>query len=188
MQIKNKHTRPRRRIVIIIVVSAATVAGVLGWYVFSHSQDKTDQTTEQTSEQSRTQSTPRNTTDKDDAQVNDAVQADQPQQPGASETSRQKVNVVITSAQASNGTVNASGFVSNIVEAGGICTYVFTKADSVVRKSSDTLQNASSTTCKSVSFSSAELESGDWTVSLEYRSSTSEGSSSNTFDVSVVTT
>ena len=89
---------------------------------------------------------------------------------------KQVVTVNLTSVGISNGVVNASGMVSNLVEEGGACTYIFTNGTQVVNKSSTTSTNPTSTTCTRITFSANELPSdGTWTVKLNYNSSKAEG-------------
>lgn len=104
-------------------------------------------------------------------------QTDTPSTPsGSTSTGKQNVNVLLTNAGIFNGTVSASGVVTNIVEEGGNCTYLFTNGSSTVTKNSSTLTNSTSTTCKTVSFPSSELtKSGTWTVQITYDSLSFEG-------------
>lgn len=90
-------------------------------------------------------------------------------------TGKQQVNVLITNAGVSNGTVSASGFVTNIIESDGSCVYTFTSGSVVLTKTAAVLPNANSTTCSTVSFPSSELKSGTWSVVLSYSSSASTG-------------
>lgn len=91
---------------------------------------------------------------------------------------KQAANVLITNAGIFNNKVSASGFVTNLVEEGGVCTYVFTSNSQSITKESQTLVNPTSTTCKTVSFSADELSSGVWSVHIEYVSVGAEGVSS----------
>lgn len=106
-------------------------------------------------------------------------QVDQPSHPDINtSTGKQSVNVLITNAGVLNGQVSASGFVTNIAENDGSCEYIFEKGSTRVTMKTTTLVNATSTTCKTTTFSASELgERGEWTVILKYTSSTSEGTS-----------
>jgi hypothetical protein len=91
---------------------------------------------------------------------------------------KQEVNVLLTNASIINNTVRASGFVTNIVQEGGECTYIFTSGNSTITKKASTLTNPSSTTCETVVFSPTELPvSGTWKVFLKYSSVNAEGTS-----------
>ncbi len=106
-------------------------------------------------------------------------QVDRPSAPSEDTlTGKQSVNILITSVGISNGTVSARGFVTNITETGGRCEYVFVKGTEKIIKPVDTLPNATSTTCKTITFPASELSSGKWLVTLSYLSNTAEGSSS----------
>ncbi len=105
-------------------------------------------------------------------------QTDTPSAPTTTDSGKAAVNVLVTNASISNGTVSASGFVTNLVEEGGSCTYVFTSGSSTVTKNSQTLTNPSSTTCATVTFPSSELlVSGTWKVTLSYSSEKAAGKS-----------
>lgn len=110
---------------------------------------------------------------------------DTPSQPTASPTTGLKqVNVILTSASQNQATIQASGFVSNVVETDGVCTFVFTSGSKTVNKTSSTLPNPSSTACKTVDFPATDLSPGTWSVQLLYKSSQSQGSS-NKVDLTV---
>ena len=107
------------------------------------------------------------------------TQTDTPAAPATDSASgKQIANVLITNAGIFNGKVSASGFVSNVVESDGSCEYVFASDTQVIKKTSTTLPNATSTTCKTVSFPDTELATtGTWKVTLNYNSATSAGTS-----------
>ena len=104
-------------------------------------------------------------------------QTDVPSAPTETTTSgKQVVNVSLTSVGISNGVINASGMVTNLVEEGGSCTYIFTNGSQTVKKISATSTNPTSTTCMRVTFSADELPaSGVWKVKLGYASDKAEG-------------
>ncbi|MGB4762510.1 MAG: hypothetical protein WBP12_04115 [Candidatus Saccharimonas sp.] len=105
-------------------------------------------------------------------------QTDTPTEPSTSSNGKQSVNVLLTNSGVFNGTVSASGVVTNIVENAGSCKYVFTNGSTVVTKEVQTLTNPTSTTCETVSFPVSELKKdGTWTVQLKYSSASSEGAS-----------
>lgn len=106
-------------------------------------------------------------------------QTDKPIAPSVDEkTGLQAVNVLLTNTGIFNGTVSASGMVTDAIEDGGTCTFIFKNGTSKVEKTSKTMQNSTSTSCETVSFSSEELPTdGTWRVQISYSSPTSEGSS-----------
>lgn len=109
----------------------------------------------------------------------DNEQADTPDAPTVNaSTGKKEAAVLITNSGVFNGTVSASGFVTNVVESNGTCTYTFTSGGNKIVKQSSVLSNPSSTTCETVSFPVSELTtSGVWSVVLSYLSPESSGSS-----------
>lgn len=90
-------------------------------------------------------------------------------------TGKQEVNVLLTNAGVFNNLASASGMVTNSVEEGGLCTFVFSNGNSEITKTSSTLANPTSTSCETVSFPASELPSGNWKVFLRYASDSSFG-------------
>lgn len=116
-----------------------------------------------------------NLSDNPDSKVEND-QTDTPEEPSVNtNTGKKEAAVLITNAGVFNGTVSASGFVTNIVESSGTCTYTFTNGANRVVKQSSVLSNPSSTTCETVSFPASELTTGTWAVTLSYASSESAG-------------
>jgi hypothetical protein len=109
-------------------------------------------------------------------------QTDTPPAPSVSSTTgKQQANVLITNVGISNGTVSASGFVTNIVESDGSCDYIFVNGNHTISKPSKVLPNATSTTCSTVTFPTSDLPiSGTWSVTLSYSSAESSGVSTAT--------
>ena len=105
--------------------------------------------------------------------VND--QKDTPAKPSIDDSGKQEALVMLSYASIQNNTVTASGYVSNITEAVGDCTYTFSRGGQIVTKKTQALQNPTSTTCTTASFPAAELESGKWSVTLSYSSEKSQG-------------
>lgn len=115
----------------------------------------------------------------------DNKQTDNPNTPVVDDTTgKQRVNVLLTNTGTFNNKVSASGMVTNAVEEGGTCTFVFTNGSTEVVKNSTTLTNPSSTSCTTVSFPSSELSPGVWKVKIDYSSSASMGES-NTKELTV---
>ena len=106
-------------------------------------------------------------------------QTDTPSTPTVDKTSNKQIaSVVMTYASIQNETASASGFVSNVTEDGGVCTYVFTKGSLEVKEVSSPMSNPTSTTCSTVNFPASQLSSGLWSVKLVYSSTSSYGESS----------
>lgn len=186
MQI-NTHSNHRTAKVIIASIAAVLLVGgaAVGGLMYSQRNDiKRDPkgvSTERTPQDKQLEQNLNNHPD----QKQQTTQTDHPTAPSVDKsTNLQQVNVILTNTGEANGSISASGFVSNAVESTGVCTYVFTSGSKNVEKTSTTLTNSTSTTCKSVQFSASELNSGTWKVQLKYSSPTSTGSS-NTLDLVV---
>jgi len=174
-----KKTPNKKKYLIGIACGLLILAASLGaWYFLSHKDEikrndkgvSIERTPEDKKLEEQLNSNP--------SGKQEATQTDHPEAPTVDKTTNlQKANVILTSVNISNGKVNSSGFVSNIVENEGRCTYVYTKGETVVTKESNTLTNPSSTTCRAVQFESGELTPGEWKVQLIYESSTSYGKS-----------
>lgn len=182
------HTKSNRSKIIISIVAVLLLVAVgVGAYFYLHRHDNDIKrnpngiSTEQTPQDKKLQQDLNN----DPSKKQQTTQTDQPPAPTIDKTTNlQQVNVILTNTGESNGMISASGFVSNAVEANGTCSYVFTNGSMSVTKTSTTLTNANSTTCKTIQFSASELSRGTWNVQLKYSSPTSAGSS-NTLEVSV---
>lgn len=107
------------------------------------------------------------------------TQTDTPPAPKVdSQSGMQDANVMVTNAGIFNGTVSASGFATNVSESDGTCEFVFSGPGNTLTKTSSTMQNPTSTSCKTVSFPSSELTAnGTWSVYIRYTSPVSEGKS-----------
>ncbi|TFC55936.1 hypothetical protein E3O62_13260 [Cryobacterium sp. TMT2-15-1] len=66
--------------------------------------------------------------------------------------------------------VTVSGYVSGIIEDGGLCRFVFTDLDSTVEVQTDSIANASGTSCRSAQVPVESLSKGEWNVALLYTS------------------
>lgn len=73
--------------------------------------------------------------------------------------------------------IAVGGEISNINEAGGTCTYVFSNGSSVVTASTSTLPNPSYISCETARIEKSKLSSGTWSVKIKYKSNTAEGES-----------
>jgi hypothetical protein len=71
--------------------------------------------------------------------------------------------------------VEASGFVSGVVEDGGTCRVTLTRGDETAVAETRGLADATTTVCPSVVLAGAELSAGTWTAVLSYESGTSTG-------------
>lgn len=90
------------------------------------------------------------------------------------------VTVTVPTARwdAESETLSAAGIVEGVVETGGVCTLEARSGGQVVRATSTASGDATATYCGSLSVSTADRASGEWSVTMSYRSSTSTGTSS----------
>lgn len=186
MKIKKQSKKIRKSVITVIVATVAVaMIGSYLIYSFYFGVDKTDNDYLRQGEDSEIDATP-DTSNKDAVIEKDREQSDHPSQPEIDKSDNLKeVNVVLTSVSVGNGEVSVSGFVSNTIESEGTCTYIFTQGSRVIRKDSSILPGPSSTVCRTLNFSTAELVSGEWTVSLSYKSPFSTGESNNTIKVAI---
>ncbi len=181
------NTRPMQKKYLIVIV--AIIFAIAGYLLFAwkadlppfSSTDETYQPGEYITNMKRTDTEKKATEglekNPDSKLKND--QTDKPVLPASNqETGKREANVLLTNAGVFNEKVSASGMVTNIAEEGGSCVYVFTNGSSELRKTTDTLVNPTSTTCKTTTFSAIELPAkGSWTVYITYTSSSAEGKS-----------
>ncbi|SEU00094.1 hypothetical protein [Geodermatophilus poikilotrophus] len=73
--------------------------------------------------------------------------------------------------------VQASGYVSPLVEDGGTCTLDLTQGDRTVSVSSAALADATTTACTDLVVPGEDLAAGTWVLQLHYASDTAEGTS-----------
>jgi Na+-transporting methylmalonyl-CoA/oxaloacetate decarboxylase gamma subunit len=90
-----------------------------------------------------------------------------------------EVTVVVTSADwdAAGAQVEATAFVSGVLEP-GTCTLTLTSGATTVTAQSPAAPDATTTTCAPVDVPRSRLSAGTWQAVVSYRSSTSEGTSS----------
>ena len=182
MNIKNKKNRLVR--VILPVVAALVITGLGGTWWYLDSSTSKDDVKRDNKGTSLERSNSENTETKNietDPDAKGTTGSDAPSAPETNkETGLNKANVILTST-GTNGdnTVDSSGFVSNVVEDNGKCTFIFTQGAKSVRKDTTTSTNPTSTTCKTVRFDKSELGTGEWSVVLEYTSPTSSGTSNS---------
>lgn len=73
--------------------------------------------------------------------------------------------------------VEASGFISEIYEDGGICTLTLKMSGGAVTKSGSAIKDVNRTSCTPISIARTELRPGQWEITLSYKSSSSSGTS-----------
>lgn len=93
---------------------------------------------------------------------------------------KKSVTVEITAwgQNASNQSVEVSGYVSGIIEDGGTCTATMEMGTQKVTSARTATINAQNTSCGFITVDRSKLTPGNWKVTLSYSSSGAEGSSS----------
>jgi len=76
------------------------------------------------------------------------------------------------------------GFISGVFENDGICTITLTQGTSILTERTKGFENSNFTQCSPFDISQKNLNKGVWTITLSYKSITSEGTS-NTKDLSL---
>lgn len=187
MRIPTHTNSAKTKLLIGVLAGVLVLAGGAGAYFYLHRHDNDIKRNPQgiSVEQTPQDKKLAEELNSDPSKKQQATQTDTPPAPTVDKsTNLQQVNVILTNTGESNGMVSASGFVSNVVESSGTCTYVFTNGQKSIEKTSTTLPNSTSTTCKTVQFNASELSAGTWKVQLKYASPTSAGTS-NTLEVTV---
>lgn len=96
-----------------------------------------------------------------------------------------EASVVIVDASQYDDIVEVRAFVSNIIE-DGTCTYVFTKENSRIEKTSPAYGDASTTPCVTLTVPRSEFEnSGTWNVTVTYTDTVNTITGSTSQDVEI---
>lgn len=182
MKIKTKKTFSRKKTFLFVMVGLVLVIGAAIYVQYAlKATPRTFDTTKQgvNLERSVSEKAAESALKQNPEQKLENNQSDTPQLPTQpSQSGKIKVNVVLTNAENRKDVINAGGMITDIVESTGVCTYTFSSQGTTVTKTSSTLVNPTSTTCKSISFSAEELSNkGSWTVQLSYASDAYEGTS-----------
>lgn len=182
MKIKNRKVKNRKLVLVVsMVLLVALGYFVIAWLnhlpPFAGKKDSF-QAGEYTVNLERTETEKKATEDLESSPGTklDRGQSDTPKEPSADEsTGKQQVDVMLTSAGVFNGQVSAGGMVTNVSEQDGVCTFVFRNGANEIIKTTETMPNSTSTSCKSALFPASELSGGTWRVRVQYDSNISTG-------------
>lgn len=180
----NKNTRPfyKKPLVILVIVAVIAVGGYFLAAKLYNLPPFSAQPEDMfvSLEKSDTEKEAIKSLEKDPAKKVENPQTDEPTPPKTDdETGLRKVNVLITSVDVQGDQVSVSGFVTDVTEEDGVCSYVFVNGSTTVSKERSTLANPTSVTCKTLTLSKSDLpKDGTWNVSIHYKSSRSTGVSS----------
>ncbi len=96
----------------------------------------------------------------------------------SSDDNLKSVTPILSRWNGSTDPVEVAGYVPNVLEDGGTCSYVFTKDSLTFTKTSAGFQDVSHTTCTPVDVNRNSFsQTGSWSVVLKYKSSTYSGAS-----------
>ena len=73
--------------------------------------------------------------------------------------------------------VEIASFVPGIYESGGVCKTTLSKGSQSIERSSNAVQDATTTRCPTTTIKIQELSSGEWSVVVTYTSSSHQGTS-----------
>ena len=82
--------------------------------------------------------------------------------------------IVVAGLDVDGANVSASGYVSGVVEEGGVCQFVFTGSSGEVTAESTGVYDANSTSCGLVQVPSSSFTRGSYSLVLKYSSPTTE--------------
>jgi len=158
----------RKKLIIIVVVFALAVGSIYYFFI------RDNQTQQQKEDSVAGQLDRENSLNQKTGNKKSDTSSDPDETPSGS---LGQVTPVLTSVD-SNDPVRAVGYVQGVFEDGGSCTYNFTNGSKTITRRSTGFKDATTTTCPPVEISTAEFNpKGSWNVTLQYKSSTSTGTS-----------
>jgi hypothetical protein len=173
---RNFIQRLPRRYTIAGLVGILLILGLI-YMVFIHNSSPAS-TTGTTADGQKVNLSPATSSDKqsNDEHKSAIVQKDQQLGDGSSNSAQpNQATVIITSADA-NG---VKSYVSGVFEDGGSCTATASNGSQTASGSSTGFQNVSYTQCPPISWNSP-LSAGKWTVTVNYKSATTQASHTTT--------
>ncbi|MFO0920846.1 MAG: hypothetical protein U0451_04210 [Candidatus Saccharimonadales bacterium] len=169
----NKNQNPKK-IMIIVLVSTLVFVGVTLLYVYI--QKKPSPNNEIKPVNTINYSPPT----KEELKETETFKNNQPSTEEPTNPSSH-VTPIISYAGQFDSLVELSGFIPSKIEDGGTCTAIFSNDKAVVTKTSSAVKDATTTRCSLISFPTTELTpKGNWNVVLQYKSTSSQGTSSST--------
>lgn len=181
MQLKKTQPKNRRnKIVIGIIMSIVFAAGLYTVIAWSNQLPPFISPTSDETNLSKTNTEKRAIDDLKKNPENKVKndQHDVPDAPAVDESGLREANALVTNVETSPSEVRVSGFISDIVEDGGTCYFVFVQSGKTIEKAASTLANATSTTCRTLTISKSEFDTpGRWLVHIKYTSQYSRAES-----------
>lgn len=173
MKIKQK--RVSKKVILAIIIACVAVASIV--YVVYAQQVSDDN---KKAKKPITYSGPTEQ-DKQDAannKANVAKRQELEKEAKQESSSKKQVNPVITNASQSGQQVTITGYISGVFEDGGICTMIASKGSTTVTRTTKGFADATTTSCSPFFIErSVFSESGSWSVTIKYSSSSAEGTS-----------
>lgn len=167
----------KRQLLSLAVVLVILVVGVL---VYSKLKDNTPAST--TSGNKSGQESTGSLPTAEEKQAGDTrknqIVDEQKDQTSSQNSGTKNVSVIITGATSTD----VRGYTSGVFEDGGICTATATRGSQAITKTSAGSKNVSYTSCSPIYWDSP-LGNGSWIINLSYKSTTAQGSTSQTIEV-----
>lgn len=184
---KNKNTKIQSVIfcVVAIIVSGAVTFGVfmLARHLNTHdSNNKSPNTTEQNSPDIIRTEEDAKDEEKAAASSMDAKDRAEAAENAKTEVEKNSAGLKVAKPElsfvaAEGDKIAVGGFIPNINETEGTCTFVFTKDSETVTESTGILPNPSYISCETARIEKSRFTSGTWNVKIKYKSNLSEGES-----------
>lgn len=175
-QHKKKALNSRKVTVLIVIFVLLLAVGALAYQRHSDSNSAQDTPSDQSN--SKINYGPPTEQDKSDTQAHkdDLSQSDQTQTPTDS-SGKKQVTPVITEADENQ----VTAYVPGIFEDGGTCTATFSHGSTTLTKTSQGFANATYTNCTPFNLGNSFFNAtGQWSVTVAYKSASSEGTSAKT--------
>lgn len=185
---KIKKTHKKKKIITTLVAVIVLVAGAATWYtVTQHNSDANETAETKTKDPKENpddsiedikttspEESPEPSQDDDKTTANNS----DPQAPVTTTEDGKGTVTVVTSTNTANGMVYIRGGINSVVSESGSCYAELTgPGGQSIRKETEILRSASTTDCKTIQIPASELTAGTWTYTLNYSSTTEQGSS-----------
>lgn len=178
-----KPNNKKRVIIVASVVAALLIFGGVGAFYLNRPNTDDIPDTETTSD--TFDNSPATT---DEIEAGEQIKRDSLEKNDTGETPApsgeiQKVGVIITAANQVDGQLLVRSMIDTISN-DGVCTLTLQKSDgTIVTKTAGVQASASSSTCKGFDVPLSELSSGEWRITVTYKSDILEGAAGHTVTI-----
>lgn len=174
---------PKNKKLPIIVVLSVVVALLLttglayanSWWPFDASSQSNESSDTVNSTQEKNASDPTYSSEKNDSPTDNTESSNSSSQ----KESKTSVQVGITSATKQSDDIEIRAFVAGAIEGDGTCTATVTNGSKSVTGSSEAFIDVSTTQCEPIEIPQSRLGAGVWRITVQYQSSTHEGTSAS---------